>query len=342
MLIPQNFHARRITARWAAAALVAVGIGITTGTQSAGAAGAVGTTQGPATDLAAYWTPARMAAAVPLEAPAKGTPAKAAAAVAAPAVDNTYDGPYPGEFIPPSNEFNGTPQAGTFFWTDAAGTGRTCSGSVVQSPHRNLVLSAGHCLKGYAGPNPAKNLAFIPGYHDGLTPYGVFPVQTNGIYVSPQYYALGVDAGAEYDFAFAVTLPNASGRTLESAIGRPGYTLLTNTGYFHAPVHMIGYPGGASHTKPIECWSYTTQWNSTDPADPGSYPRIPCTNFIGGTSGGPLTVPWLAPSGFAVVGVIGGVHTGGNTDSISYSAYFGDATRALYDAAVAGAPPAQP
>jgi V8-like Glu-specific endopeptidase len=326
----------RATARFAAGLLLAVGVGMTAGPQATAAAGS----QGPATRLAAFWTPARLAAAVPLAA-AKGAAVTQAAPAAAPA-DNTYDGPYPGEYVPPSDEFDGTPQAGTFFWTDAAGTGRTCSGSVIHSPHRNLVLSAGHCLKGFAGPNPAKNLAFVPGYHDGLTPYGVFPVQVDGVYVSQQYYALGEDAGAEFDFGFALTLPDTSGRTLETAIGRPGYTLLTNTGYFHAPVHMIGYPGGASHTKPIECWSWTTQWNSTDPADPGSYPRTPCLSFIGGTSGGPLTVPTPGPSGFGVIGVIGGVHTGGNTPDVSYSAYFGDATRALYDAAVAGAPPAQP
>ena len=40
--------------------------------------------------------------------------------------------------------------------------------------------------------------------------------------------------------------------------------------------------------------------------------------------------------------LIGGYHTGGNTPQVSYSAYFGAATRALYRAAITGAPPAGP
>ncbi|MFI9808511.1 hypothetical protein ACIHEJ_29780 [Streptomyces sp. NPDC052301] len=45
------------------------------------------------------------------------------------------------------------------------------------------------------------------------------------------------------------------------------------------------------------------------------------------------------PGGWAVIGVIGGYHTGGNTPRISYSAPFGSATRALHRAAVTGAAP---
>jgi V8-like Glu-specific endopeptidase len=246
------------------------------------------------------------------------------------------DGPRPGEYIPPSRSFDGLPQAGTFFWTDATGTGRTCSGSVVRSPGHTLVLSAGHCLKGYAGTSPKRNLAFVPQYHDELKPFGIFPVKDNGVYVSQQYYDLGEDAGAEYDFAFAVTEPNQDGTLVQDAVG--GVQLLTGTGYYHAPVRMIGYPAKAE--KPLECWSWTTKWVSDDPADPGTFPRIACDAFVGGTSGGPMLVPWLG--GWAVIGVIGGYHTGGNTPQVSYSAYFGAATQALYRAAITNAPPAGP
>ncbi|MCC5474780.1 trypsin-like serine peptidase [Streptomyces barringtoniae] len=284
-----------------------------------------------AVQLDAYWTPARMEAALPV-APFKGNGAGTAETGASPAVD----GPRPGEYIPPSRSFDGIPQAGTFFWTDATGTGRTCSGSVVRSPGHDLVLSAGHCLKGYAGTSPERHLAFVPQYHDSLKPFGIFPVRVNGVYVPQQYYDLGEHAGAAYDFAFATTEPNQDGTRLEDAVG--GVRLLTGTGYYHAPVRMIGYPAGAE--KPLECWSWTTRWDSDDPADPGTFPRIACDAFVGGTSGGPMLVPW--PGGWAVVGVIGGYHTGGNTPQISYSAYFGTATEALYRAAVTGAPPAGP
>ncbi|MFB7597788.1 trypsin-like serine peptidase [Streptomyces sp. NPDC056160] len=284
-----------------------------------------------AAGLDAYWTPARMAAALPGDT-AKGDGAGPAASAAPPAVD----GPRPGEYIPPSRSFTGIPQAGTFFWTDAGGTGRTCSGSVVRSPGRSLVLSAGHCLKGYAGTSPKRHLAFVPQYHDGLKPFGVFPVRVGGVYVPQQYYDLGSRAGAEYDVALAVTEPNQDGTPLQDAVG--AVELLTGTGYVHAPVRMIGYPAGAA--EPLECWSWTTPWASDDPAEPGTFPRIACDAFVGGTSGGPMLVPWFG--GWAVVGVIGGYHTGGNTSQVSYSAYFGTAVSTLYRAAITGAPPAGP
>ncbi|MGV4980816.1 trypsin-like serine peptidase [Streptomyces sp. NRAIS4] len=316
----------RYAAVCAAALLLCAGLSTTASADS--------TTAGPnplADELDAYWTPARMAAALPADV-VKGAESHATVPGGSPAVD----GPQPGEYIPPSRSFDGIPQAGTFFWTDATGTGRTCSGSVVRSPGHDLVLSAGHCLKGYAGTSPKRHLAFVPQYHDAGKPFGIFPVRTDGVYVPQQYYDLGEHAGAEYDFAFAVTEPNQDGTRLEDAVG--GVRLLTGTGYYHAPVRMIGYPAGAE--KPLECLGWTTRWESDDPAEPGAFPRIACDAFVGGTSGGPMLVPW--PGGWAVIGVIGGYHTGGNTPQVSYSAYFGSATLSLYRAAVTGAPPAGP
>ena len=310
----------------AAALLPCVGLATTASADSAPAS-----PNPVAVRLDAYWTAGRMAAALPTDG-MRGSEA----GTTAPTVSPTVDGPRPGEYIPPSRSFDGIPQAGTFFWTDATGTGRTCSGSVVRSPGHDLVLSAGHCLKGYAGTSPRRHLGFVPQYHDSLKPFGIFPVRTNGVYVSQQYYDLGEHAGAPYDFAFAVTEPNQSGTRLQDAVG--GVRLLTGTGYYHAPVRMIGYPAGAE--KPLECWSWTTKWVSDDAADPGTFPRIACDAFVGGTSGGPMLVPW--PDGWAVIGVIGGYHTGGNTPQVSYSAYFGAATQALYRAAITDQPPAQP
>ncbi|MER7842317.1 hypothetical protein ABTZ03_00015 [Kitasatospora sp. NPDC096077] len=306
------------------AALIAVA-GLAPAASAAAPVAAASVAADPAAaELGTYWTAARMAAALPVD------------AGRTPALAPTTDGPQPGEYIPPSRSFDGIPQAGAFFWTDATGAGRTCSGSVVRSPGRDLVLSAGHCLKGYAGSSPLRHLGFVPQYHDGRKPFGIFPVVGNGVYVAQEYYDQGPHAGAEYDFAFAVTGPNQDGERLEDATG--GVQLLTDTGYFHAPVRMIGYPAGAE--KPLGCWSWTTAWVSDDPAEPGTFPRIACDAFTSGTSGGPMLLPWFG--GWAVIGLIGGFHTGGNTPQVSYSAHFGAATRALYRAAVTGAPPAAP
>ncbi|WP_344399080.1 trypsin-like peptidase domain-containing protein [Streptomyces longisporus] len=286
--------------------------------------------------LDAYWNPARLTAALPVDTGLDKDSVYSTAPDTGAAASSAVDGPMPGEFIPPSHSFDGIPQTGTFFWTDTSGTGRTCSGSVVRSPGHDLVLSAGHCLRGYSGASPRRNLAFVPQYHDGLKPFGVFPVRVNGVYVPQQYYDLKEHAGAQYDYGFAVTEPNQDGKLVQDAAG--AVQLLTDTGYHHAPVRLIGYPGGAD--KPLECWSRTTRYDSDDPDEPGSYPRIACDAFVDGTSGGPMLVPWKG--GWAVVGVIGGFHTGGYTPQISYSAYFGKSVGQLYGDAVTGAPPAGP
>ena len=95
-------------------------------------------------------------------------------------------------------------------------------------------------------------------------------------------------------------------------------------------VHALTPPAGAdgSVTQPPLYASVGSPSPSSEavPIDPGTFPRIACDGFVGGTSGGPMLVPW--PGGWAVIGVIGGYHTGGNTPQISYSAYFDTATGA--------------
>jgi V8-like Glu-specific endopeptidase len=281
--------------------------------------------------LAAYWTRARMTAAVPGD----GTDRADGTGGSESAARTGLDGPQPGEQIPPSRSFSGIPQVGTFFWTDADGTGRTCTGSVVHSPGHDLVLSAGHCLTAYSGAAPARHLAFVPGYDDGREPYGVFPVKPGRVYVPQEYYDLGKHAGAGYDVGFTITEPGRGGRRLEDVTG--AFELRTDTGYAHDPVRMVGYPGGGAR-HPVDCRSRSTRWTSDDPAEPGVFPRVACDGFVGGTSGSPMLVP--SPEGWAVIGAIGGFHAGGDTDQVSYSPYFGAAVRALYRAAVGGTPPA--
>ena len=69
--------------------------------------------------------------------------------------------------------------------------------------------------------------------------------------------------------------------------------------------------------NPSVIGSSTSQ--GTDSAT-GSTGSTAGTGSTGGTSGGPMLVPW--PGGWAVIGVIGGYHTGGNTPQVSYSAYY--------------------
>ncbi len=269
---------------------------------------------GSARGLDAYWTAARMEAAQPVPDDRAPQPRRA------------------GDPVPPSHPFPGIPQVGTFFWTDGTNTGRFCGATVVRSPGRNLVVSAGHCL---SHPDPKKHLSFVPQYHDGLKPFGVFPVEA--IYIDQRYYDLGSGPGARWDFSVERLGPNAEGRPVEEVTG--GFDLLPYTGYDHSDVRLIGYPGfNDSHPEPLDCQSSTHRYTSTDPNAPGDFLEIACAGYIGGTSGGPFLI--RDPFGYALIGVIGGYHTGGDTPDISYSSYFTADIMVLYLHALRGDPPA--
>ncbi|MEW2029188.1 trypsin-like serine protease [Streptomyces roseifaciens] len=269
-----------------------------------------------AAEAGAYWTAERMKAAVPsTTAVRKGVRA--------------HGGP-----VPPSRPFDGLPQVGTFFWTDGDNTGRFCGGTVVRSPHRDLAVSAAHCLR---SPDPKKRLTFVPQYHDGQKPHGVFPVED--IYIDQRYYDLGTDAGARWDYTVLRLGEREDGRNVQSVVG--GFDLAIRPGYSHRNVRLIGYPGSsdAKYPKPLDCSSSTHRYTSTDPGAPGDFLEIACAGYVGGTSGGPFLVRGGVSGGYALIGVIGGYHTGGDTPDISYSSYFTEDLLDLYVAAVEGDPP---
>ncbi|WP_246102516.1 trypsin-like serine peptidase [Streptomyces piniterrae] len=280
---------------------------------------AAGATDASSAPDRAYWTPQRMRAAEPAAAAGRSPAPRRAAA----------------EPVPPSHPFDGVPQVGTFFWTDENNTGRFCSGTVVRSPHHDLVITAAHCLR---GADPKRHLSFVPQYHDGLKPHGVFPIDR--VYIDQRYYDLGTNAGARWDYAVVRLSVREDGTEVEDVTG--GYDLLVNSGYDHRRVRLIGYPGNddATHPKPLDCTSSTHRYTSTEPAVPGDFLEIACAGYIGGTSGGPFLVPRLG--GFALIGVIGGYHTGGDFPDLSYSSYLTLDTLRLYRHAVRGDTPAEP
>ncbi|MGK5546639.1 trypsin-like serine peptidase [Streptomyces sp. URMC 127] len=278
-----------------------------------GAAAAGGPPRRAAAEADAYWTPERMAAALPAGQRAEGRGRPGA--------------------VPPSHPFDGLPQVGTFFWTDGHGTGRFCGGTVVRSRHRDLAVSAAHCLR---SPDPRKHLTFVPQYHDGQKPHGAFPVED--IYIDQRYYDLGTDRGARWDYTVVRLGEREDGEAVQDAVG--GFGLAIRPGYRHRDVRLIGYPGSsdAQYPKPLDCSSSTHRYTSTDPNAPGDFLEIACAGYVGGTSGGPFLV--RDEDGYSVIGVIGGYHTGGDTPDISYSSYFTDDLLELYLDAVEGERPA--
>ncbi|WP_052441784.1 trypsin-like serine peptidase [Streptacidiphilus anmyonensis] len=200
-------------------------------------------------------------------------------------------------------------------FTGGLGGTHYCTASVIDSPKGNMIVTAAHCLSGDDGDK-----VFIPGYRDGTAPHGVWPITRT--FEDPAWTTGG---DPDLDVAFALVAP-VNGRTVEQTLG--ANRLAVDEGFDHV-VTMTGYPG--STDLPITCSDLVDRFSA-------SQMRIDCTGYSDGTSGS----PWLIPGQGGpthdegtVIGVIGGFETGGYTDDISYSSYFGDRVGDLYREAVA-------
>ncbi|HEX3779064.1 MAG TPA: trypsin-like peptidase domain-containing protein [Pseudonocardiaceae bacterium] len=214
---------------------------------------------------------------------------------------------------------NGAPTVGALFATDDQGDdGHFCSASVVNSPQGDLVLTAAHCIYDPTEGDYDTDIVFIPDYHDGQEPYGVWvPSQ---LIVDPRWIS---DSDQDLDFGFMVVRPSSTGASLQSVTG--ANQLGTSMG-FDLPVQVTGYPDGAS--EPVTCSTTSSQADTYQM-------RFDCDGFPSGTSGSPWVTDIDPQTGLGtVVGVIGGYEEGGDTPQVSYSSYFDDDIRNLYNTAV--------
>ncbi|QOV40979.1 trypsin-like peptidase domain-containing protein [Streptomyces ferrugineus] len=182
--------------------------------------------------------------------------------------------------------------------------GHFCTASVVHSPHRDLIVTAAHCL----GGGTAGELVFVPGYRDGEAPYGVWRVAK---WFLPDGWAQGRDEDS--DVAFAV-VRDRGGEGVEDVVG--GNRFVVGTAVGATAVTVTGYPN--SREVPVSCSNKPRPHNRTQQ-------RISCPGFGGGTSGS----PWVDGEG-QVVGVLGGHEDGGATADVSFSVVFGAEAAALY------------
>jgi len=218
------------------------------------------------------------------------------------------------------SSFGGVPQVGAMFSTEngsISGQGHYCTGSVVNSPEGDIVVTAAHCV--YDSSGVYTDLAFVPGYHDGQDPYGVWI--PSAVVVAPQWAS---SSDPNSDVAFMVVHEQDSPTKIQDVVGgddlglNPGYTGLTQ---------VVGYP--ESTEEPITCTNNTAEF--TDPSLTTPQLEFDCANYPGGTSGGPFlqSVDSNTELG-TVVGVIGGYEAGGDSPDVSYSVYFGDWVGSLF------------
>jgi len=213
--------------------------------------------------------------------------------------------------------FGGLPQVGAIFSTsNGSPTGHYCSGSVVDSPNGDIVVTAAHCVADTTGY--VSDIAFVPDYHDGVDPYGVWEVTS--IVVSPQWLN---DTDPDDDVAFLTVHQSGSSTRIQDVVG--GDQLGIDTGYTNL-VQVVGYPTDTQ--EPVTCDNYTSQF--TDPSLTSPQLEFDCDNYPSGTSGSPFLTSVDSTTNLGtVVGVIGGFETGGDTPQVSYSVYFDSSVAGL-------------
>lgn len=210
--------------------------------------------------------------------------------------------------------FGGTPAVGALFVTAGTGLGRHfCTASVIDSPHGNLVVTAAHCVTRIA---PAK-MTFVPGYHGGRAPYGVWAVTR--VILDSRWIS---SAAPDDDFAFLVVRSPAK-PPVERITGGERLGIGQPPGRM---VRVVGYPDGVS--APIVCTNRARLY-SPDQLE------FDCGGYADGTSGSPLLAEVNPATGLgAVIGVIGGYEQGGYTADVSYAARFAANAAALYKVAI--------
>ncbi len=211
--------------------------------------------------------------------------------------------------------YSGTPAVGALFTISGGQLGsHFCTASVVNSAVQDLVITAAHCLH---GKQPGQ-VAFVPEYHRHREPYGAWTVTQ--VFVDAAWAS---SASPNDDVAFLVVSQPGNSTPVQELTG--GENLAT--GWKAAQlVQVVGYPDGRQ--RPISCTARTRRFGPRQM-------EFDCGGYTDGTSGGPfLATVHPATGRGAVIGVIGGYEQGGNTPSVSYSARFGPAVRALYNTAV--------
>jgi V8-like Glu-specific endopeptidase len=181
-----------------------------------------------------------------------------------------------------------------------------CSGSVLDSPGGDLVLTAAHCVADGDGSPARTGMLFVPGYHDRLAPFGIWTV--TAARVDPRWESAG---DPDVDVAVLTVTRDGAG-SIEDVTG--GYRLVPDPESVN-DVEAIGYPD--SSDVPVVRTGTTRRWSLTqlELDAPGNWD---------GTSG----EPWLR-GGHEIVGVTGGYEQGGVSSDVSYASHLGDVTALL-------------
>ncbi|RBQ14408.1 hypothetical protein DP939_40570 [Spongiactinospora rosea] len=253
-----------------------------------------------------YWTPRRMAAALPAAPLAASLPA-----LRAPAGKSTAGAVWTGRGA--AGSVGRT--TGRVFLTMAGGD-FVCSASTVRSASRDLVVTAGHCLKDGTG-EWADNWIFVPGYRDGGGPYGSFTARR--MFVPRQWSQRGDDS---HDVGMVALNPRR-GRHVADVTGVQEIAFNVRRG---GAAHIFGFPADPPYDG--RRLVYCAGRPRPDPHGQTHDQGLPC-DMTAGASGGPWLAGFDARTGR---GTLTSVSSFKYTDdeTVMYGPYLGAAAKDLY------------
>ncbi|WP_165960045.1 trypsin-like serine peptidase [Nonomuraea longispora] len=283
-----------------------------------------------------YWTPQRMARALPIELLGLATSGKGLLGdlTGGRALPSLPGGPgRAAEPAEPRHHAAAAPSAATVGSRWGAGglvartTGRVfltvagadfvCSASTVRSANKDLVVTAGHCVKDGAG-EWAANWTFVPGYRSGgKAPFGQYTARR--MFVAGPWSRSGDD---NYDIGM-VALATSRGRHVADVVG-------TQEIAFNAPrggqAFGFGYPAdppyNGSHLV------YCAGRLRDDPHKQTRDQGLGCA-MTAGSSGGPWMTTFDPGTGKGTITSLSSFKYSDDQRTM-YGPYLGDAAKALY------------
>lgn len=203
-----------------------------------------------------------------------------------------------------------------------------CSGSVVNTPSGNVVLTAGHCaIDPETGTKTNSEMIFIPGYRNGTAPYGVWPAE---FFTTTETWKNTAKEGSRPneggDIAFIGLSDNSEGDAVEKVVGSLGigFDEACNQTYT-----QFGYPAEWPYSGEL-LYSHTAGYAGADTE--GAFTPVPmkiASDFTRGASGG----PWAVGIGTTAPTVLSLTAYGyANQPGYLYGPYFGEAAKKAYGA----------
>ncbi|WP_067183234.1 trypsin-like serine peptidase [Microtetraspora niveoalba] len=293
----------------------------------------------------AYWTPERMAGARPLDLLAstvRRIGALAGRLVAPPAVRARAARPMGVDqrTIARRSAVVGRPVGATVDtvtsgsrWTGGGAVGTTvgrvfltlngvdfvCSGTAVRSANKDVVATAGHCVKDGTGAW-AENWMFVPGYESGRQPYGSYPARR--MFVAGPWAR---DADDGFDVGM-VAVSDRGGRHVADAVGAQAIGFDAARGQ---QTYAFGFPADPPYDG--EHLLYCAGRPSDDPYKKTQDQGLKC-DLTAGASGGPWFSGFDPATGQGLLTSVSSFKYSNDSGSM-YGPYFGDEVRQVFDTA---------